>query len=325
MRVALFANDAFGSYVFDAVRDAPCELVCAVGETASGKGRAIRKLRALRRRPSRLFDMIRARLSPEPTPPREPSRSPAAGLPPVHERCAALGIPFFEDYRLAQPAFAGVLAGFDLDLILVTTFGAILRPHILAVPRRGTVNFHFALLPKYRGLTPELCCLLDGARETGVTAHFIDEGVDTGPIIKQARVTVGDRDDFAALQQALYPTGRALVAEVLEAFAAGSVTATPQDESAASLCRLPSGFQSISTTDTPGARIHNVLRACLGTRFPPYLEPGPGQSHRTYLLDAEFVHGTDAVVPDARRAIRCRDGVLLARRTWDQGGGLATY
>jgi len=295
VRIALFANDQFGSYVFDTVRAGPGELVCAVGETSSLVGRATGRLRRLAARPSRLLGMIRGRFARDAEPPRDNSRSPAAGLPPLAEACSAHGVPFFEDYLLRRPSFAQTLRSFDLDLILVATFGAILGPNIIATPSRGIVNIHFALLPKYRGMTPELCALLDGAMETGVTAHFIDEGIDTGDIIAQRRVAIDRDHGFADLQAALYPLGRELVGEVLASFEAGPVEARPQDESAASMCRLRAGFRAISPTETPAAEIHNILRACLGTRLPPYVVQDDGQ--HLYLLEAEFILDSAGTAP----------------------------
>ncbi|MCB9890600.1 MAG: hypothetical protein H6832_08630 [Planctomycetes bacterium] len=319
MKLALFANDAFGSYVFDTVRDSDVDLVCVVGETKSTAGRLRKKLRRYKKRPKNAWrDLIaRFRQRPTPEPPRRSGRSPAAGLPSLRERSEQAGIAYFEDERLATLAFASTLRELDIDLVLVATFGAILRPHIIEVPRRGVVNIHFALLPAYRGMTPELCCLLDGATETGVTAHFIDEGVDTGDVIEQRRVPISPNDGFADLQAKLYPEGRELVRSVLARFAAGDVEAVPQDDSKASKCKLRRGYREISLEHTPGPKVHDILRACLGTRHAPYIIQKDGS--RLYLLDAEFVPDADAAQYTSARdtmTYACKNGMLVVREAW---------
>ncbi|MCA8970190.1 MAG: hypothetical protein KDC95_10415 [Planctomycetes bacterium] len=322
MRLALFANDAFGSYVFETVRESDLDLVCVVGETKSAAGRLRKKLRRYKKRPKNAWRDLTARFRqrPVPEPPRRPGRSPAAGMPPLRERAEQAGIAYYEDERLASLAFASTLRELEIDLVLVATFGAILRPHIIDAPSRGVVNIHFALLPQYRGMTPELCCLLDGASESGVTAHFIDEGVDTGDIIEQRRVPVAPNDGFADLQAKLYPEGRELVRSVLARFAAGNVEATPQDDSKASKCKLRRGYREISLEHTPGSKIHDILRACLGTRHAPYIVQQGGD--RLYLLDAEFVPRQDAdrltsgQPGKGATTLACKDGVLVVRESW---------
>jgi len=316
VRVALFANDQFGSYVLETVRTAPTKLVCVVGETRSVHGQLVRKLRQLRKRPHRVVREIRQRFAKDDI---SPAAWADASSPGLWELCRELDVPIYENYLLSRPSFARYLRSLDLDLILVTTFAVILSRGVIDVPARGVVNLHFSLLPAYRGLTPEICCLLDGMTQTGVTVHFIDDGIDTGKIIEQRQVSIAPDDDLFSLQAKLFPLGRDLVRSVLSSFATGSVEARPQDESQATSCRLPAGFNAISC-NMPGTRIRNILRACLGTPFVPYVERNDGR--RIYLLDAEFVSEPNRSEAPGVIRLSCTDGELIVRRAWMSGGEL---
>lgn len=122
---------------------------------------------------------------------------------------------------------AALEAAAPLDLGLVCSFGMLLRSRHLALARRGFINFHYALLPDLRGRHPISAALRSGAQATGVTAHYIDAGIDTGPIIAQRRVAIGPFDtdrDVEARLTALLPD---LADEALAAALAGEA-GTPQ-------------------------------------------------------------------------------------------------
>jgi len=76
------------------------------------------------------------------------------------------------------------------DLVISIYFRQILRKNMLSLPRLGTINIHPALLPDYRGVSPVFWALANAEKEAGVTVHFLDEGVDRGAIISQARISI---------------------------------------------------------------------------------------------------------------------------------------
>ena len=102
-----------------------------------------------------------------------------------------------------------------LDLLVVCRF-ELLPPEVFTRPRLGTVNVHSSLLPQYRGIHPVSWALVDGASETGVTVHAIDDGVDTGAILRQRRVTIEDRDDLHSLTQRLDAVSAELMVSLFE-------------------------------------------------------------------------------------------------------------
>jgi len=79
------------------------------------------------------------------------------------------------------------------DLLVSIAGNQIFKSPLIELPRRGTLNLHTALLPKYRGLMPTFWVLKNGERFTGVSVFFVDEGIDSGPILVQRRIEIGNR------------------------------------------------------------------------------------------------------------------------------------
>ena len=83
--------------------------------------------------------------------------------------------------------FINSLSKLSIELIVVCHFQKILKKELIALPSLGCINLHPSLLPKYRGMAPQHWPIINGEIETGITVHFIDEGVDTGDIILQKK------------------------------------------------------------------------------------------------------------------------------------------
>jgi len=119
------------------------------------------------------------------------------------------------------------------DVLVVVAYGELLPPDILAIPSRGAVNMHFSLLPRYRGAGPVQHALLDGCTETGVTTMLLDEGMDTGPILRSLPVAIDLTEDAGTLGARLALLGAGLLGDTLEDFASGTERLLVQDESLA--------------------------------------------------------------------------------------------
>ena len=96
----------------------------------------------------------------------------------------------------------------EFDAAVVVAYGRILPPTFLRAPRKGCVNVHFSLLPKYRGAAPVNWAIVRGERETGVTTMLMDEGLDTGPILLQRATEIERRRDRAASARTPLTRGR---------------------------------------------------------------------------------------------------------------------
>lgn len=124
------------------------------------------------------------------------------------------------------------------DLIIVAAYGRIIPEKIINIPRLGIINIHPSLLPKFRGPSPIQNALLNGETETGTTLMLIDEGMDTGDILKQVSVKIDSNEKYPELLEKLARLSADLLLEVLPLWIEGKVKTEKQDDSKATLCQL---------------------------------------------------------------------------------------
>jgi methionyl-tRNA formyltransferase len=105
--------------------------------------------------------------------------------------------------NLKDKNFISQIAELKPEIGIVAAYGRILPKEVLDIFPKGCVNIHFSLLPKYRGAAPIQWALINGESETGVTSFFMDEGLDTGKIIFQKKITIDKKDDTELLQKKL--------------------------------------------------------------------------------------------------------------------------
>jgi methionyl-tRNA formyltransferase len=149
-------------------------------------------------------------------PPRPAGRGQTVRRCAVHEAAAALGLPVRTPARLrGNAAEAAAFAALDLDAAVVAAYGLILPASMLAAPRRGCLNIHASLLPRWRGAAPIQAAILAGDAETGITIMQMDEGLDTGPILLRDAVPLTPATTAAALHDTLAGLGARLVLRAL--------------------------------------------------------------------------------------------------------------
>jgi len=195
------------------------------------------------------------------TPPRQKGRGLRLGESPVavFARQQAFG-PVFTPENLSDPDFKDTLARCGADIFIVVAF-RILPAGIFSLPPLGTVNIHASLLPKYRGPAPIQRAIEAGEKETGVTVFRIDEGVDTGGILLQKRVSIGPDENAAELYERLGDCGADALIEALEGLRKGTLRPLPQDNAQAS--RAPKLTKEEARIDwrQPAQAIYNKIRA----------------------------------------------------------------
>ncbi len=149
------------------------------------------------------------------------------------------------------------------DLIVVAAYGQILPPRLLEIPTFGCLNVHASLLPAYRGASPITAALLDGLNATGVTIMLMDKGMDTGPVLAQARLPIRAGDTADALSQRLAARGAALLLETIPRWLAGDIAPVAQSELTGepSICRLVKKRDGLIDWTLPAARIERMVRA----------------------------------------------------------------
>ncbi len=150
--------------------------------------------------------------------------------PPVKVSANRLGIPVYQPVKLRDGSAAELIRSLSPDLIAVVAYGRILPKEILEIPRYGCVNIHASLLPKYRGAAPVQYSLLNGEEKTGVTAMYMDEGLDTGDIIAVREIPITDQDDAVTLFEKVAQSGAQLLRQTADAIQAGNAQRKPQPE-----------------------------------------------------------------------------------------------
>jgi methionyl-tRNA formyltransferase len=124
--------------------------------------------------------------------------------------------------------------GKNITAAWLMTFSYIIPGSLLSLFPGGFINFHYGLLPQYRGANPVLAQMLNGETESGITVHVVDEHIDTGPIVMQQKIPIDDQDTFGMQLQKLGMLGASLVQPLLRFYQLSPVLpAVAQDESKA--------------------------------------------------------------------------------------------
>jgi methionyl-tRNA formyltransferase len=149
-------------------------------------------------------------------PPRPAGRGHAVRRSAVHEAALALGLPVHTPATLRRdPTAQAAFAALGLDVAIVAAYGLILPEPMLVAPRRGCLNIHASLLPRWRGAAPIQAAILAGDAESGVTIMRMDAGLDTGPMLTRAAVPITEATTAATLHDDLATLGASLILRAL--------------------------------------------------------------------------------------------------------------
>jgi methionyl-tRNA formyltransferase len=157
--------------------------------------------------------------------------------PPVKQVALDHSLPVFQPKTLRTPEAIAHVAAWAPDVIVTAATGHILTGDILAIPRRGTLNVHASLLPRWRGAAPLQAAILAGDAETGVTIMCTDEGLDTGPILSQRAIPIGPRETAASLHDKLAVLGADLLLETLPRWLSGELEPRTQPTKGVTVAR----------------------------------------------------------------------------------------
>jgi phosphoribosylglycinamide formyltransferase-1 len=133
----------------------------------------------------------------------------------------------FDDRAARDAAIGDWLEKRDVGLVVLAGYMQLFSPAFISRFENRIVNVHPALLPSFPGLDAVGQALDHGVRVTGVTVHFVDDGIDTGPIILQRPIPVHQDRDRAALEEELHATEHVLLPEAIRLIAAGRVSFDP--------------------------------------------------------------------------------------------------
>lgn len=196
----------------------------------------------------------------QPDRPRGRSRSTLVP-PPVKQYAELLHVPVYQPDRPTGDLFLANLRRLAPDLGVVVAYGHILRPEVLAIPRRGMVNVHASLLPQLRGAAPIEHAVLFGLEETGVTIMQMDQGMDTGPILHQHATPIAPDETGGELGVRLAELGALALVEALTLLDSGTVEPVPQDASRATYAPKITRELTRITWKEPAAHVARRVRA----------------------------------------------------------------
>ncbi|MBX3326028.1 MAG: methionyl-tRNA formyltransferase [Nitrospira sp.] len=171
-------------------------------------------------------------------PDRPKGRGHQVVAPPVKQVAERAGIPVLQPLKIRTAEFLQALSSWQPDVIAVAAYGRILHKPILQLPPVGCVNVHGSLLPKYRGAAPVQWAVINGETETGITTMLMDEGMDTGAMLLQAKLEILPDDTAGTLAPRLAALGGRLLIETLAQLKTGTLVPTKQDDHQATMAPL---------------------------------------------------------------------------------------
>lgn len=252
----------------------------------------------------------------------QPDRPAGRGLelraPPVKQRALELGLRVEQPSKVKTPEFARLIAETNADVALVIAYGRILPKAVLEAPRRGCMNLHASILPKYRGAAPITWAVVNGERETGVCLMQMDEGMDTGPVFSTHRIPIGEDMTADELYVQLGELAARVVREDLARAVSGELVATPQDHAAATMAPMLEKEHGRIDWSKPARMVHDHVRGM--TSWPGAFTTCAGKGLKvlaTKVATEQGVRGTPGEIIAADKwgaEIACGTGTITLVR-----------
>ena len=241
---------------------------------------------------------------------------------PVKEVAIANNIPVLQPENFRADEDVAALAALQPDLIAVVAYGRILPQRVLDIPKRGCINIHASLLPQYRGSAPYQWAVLDGCKETGVSAQHMVREMDAGDVIDVEKTAIGENETAGELLDRLAVLGATLLSRVLARAASGDecrgCKQRPEDVTFAPM--LDKTMCPIDWNKT-AQQVHNQVRG---------LHPWPvatmelmGQKfkvHATKIVDRKGAPGEILGLTKTGLVIACGEGAVEITQLQAEGG-----
>ncbi len=243
--------------------------------------------------------------------------------PPVKVIAEEVGISVYQPAKLRDGNAIKIISELEPDLIAVVAYGKILPKEILHYPRFGCVNIHGSILPKYRGAAPIQWAVINGDKETGVTAMYMEETLDTGDIIESRTVEIPEGETAGELFCRLAPVGADLLCDTIRNIERGEVKRTPQSDSAATYAPPLTREDAIVDWNSSGKSIVSKVN---GLNPWPIAE-GVIKGTKFKIYKASFLNekndavcGTPVSADERGIAVACADGVVMIEELQAPGG-----
>ena len=249
-------------------------------------------------------------------PDRPAGRGMALQASPVKQLAQTHGIPVAQPLSLrldgkspeaAQDAHE-LLRTSGCDVMVVVAYGLILPRAVLDIPRRGCVNIHASLLPRWRGAAPIQRAIEAGDVETGVTIMQMDEGLDTGPMLAREAIRIDADNTAGVLHDRLAALGGKMIVEVLRQMDEGGVVGTPQPADGANYAAKIMKDEATIDFSLSAVEVARKINA---------FNPFPGASAFFEGTPVKFWHAEPLAVSTAGKpgevlAANAQEGVLVA-------------
>lgn len=223
-------------------------------------------------------------------------------------------ISYIQPSSLKDESVYNKLKEIDPDLIVVVAYGKIIPKNIIDLPKLGIINVHSSILPKYRGASPIHSALINGDDKTGVSIMFINEGLDTGDVLKIITTDITEEDDLGTLTERLAKLGSDALSHVVPTLIDKTYVATKQDDSLATLVKPIKKEEMKIDFSKTNVEIFNLVRG---------LSPHPcaytiknGENIKIYKvekIDKDYQKPFGTVVELTKKGpiISCKNGGLL--------------
>ncbi len=208
-------------------------------------------------------------------PDRPAGRNRALTPTPVGKRAEELGIPCERVASVNAPEFLGRMAAVKPDLLVVVSFGQLLKEGVLSLPPLGCLNVHASLLPEHRGASPIAAAILAGDSKTGVSFMRMDKGLDTGPVYCSLELPLQGTETRCGLESELSKLAASGIVSVVKRIAAGGLSPVEQDPGRASLSKKIRKQDGSLDWSEEASAIHRKIRA---------YQPWPGTS---FLMNSQ--------------------------------------
>jgi len=261
-------------------------------------------------------------------PDRPAGRGRAVRSPPVKELALEHGLHVLQPTSVNTKDALDALRILEPDAFVIAAFGQILKQPLLDIPKRGSLNVHASLLPKYRGAAPVAGALLAGDDETGVTIMEVVLALDAGPIVAQRALPINATDTTGTLAAKIAELGAGLLVETLTPWQRHEITAQPQEDALATFTRPVRRGDAVIDWMLPAVDIWRRVRAY--NPWPVATTSVDGKPLRILAAsplehESSAVPGTvvelpaDSGVRDAGFAVQCKRGLLAITQAQRSG------
>ncbi len=254
-------------------------------------------------------------------PDRPKNRGMKLAASPVKEVALENGIPVYQPESFRDEQTVQTLRSLHPDVIAVVAYGRILPQSVLDIPPMGCINIHASLLPQYRGSAPYQWAVLDGQKETGVTAMYLCREMDAGDIIEMVKTPIDPNETAGALLERLAELGAGLLSRTMAQLQAGKQTRTPQNAALATYAPMLTKEMSPIDWNRTALQIHNQVRGL--NPWPVATAQIAGRQFKIYetvLTEGTGTPGQILGLTKTGLKIACGEGAVEIRTLQAEGG-----